>query len=891
MLRLIQCGENCCNNVAIKLKIPRGRPGHFHLSDPLVRAAVAAFIIITTLMLGVFAFFYVHYQKLIDQRMSGPIFANSSKIYAQPRTLAPGYRMTQRQVMDELRRAGYTEASEKGEVKLGTYRLVGRGVEIKPGPESFHSPEGAVVRFDGDSVAGISSLSNGQALSAYELEPQLVTGLFDAQARSKSRLVTYDDIPKSLVDAIIAIEDRRFFQHSGINYWRFLQAALRNVEKGGKREGGSTLTMQISRGFFLTPEKTYTRKLAEMLIAIELEQRFSKRQIFEFYANQIYMGQRGSFTIHGLGEAAQAYFGKDIKNLTLPESALLAGMIQRPNYLSPYRNKEAALTRRNLVLHSMVETGAISEAEAEKAKATGMELTAPNVEASDAPYFVDMVKDTLLTRYTEEQLNEDGLRIYSTLDPDLQAAAAEAVSSGLKEIDELVYRQRRRVVKVGKGKNAKTESVVKAGPIPQVALVAMNPETGEILALVGGRNYGQSQLNHAVANRPTGSIFKPFVFAAAVNTALTGQEPVFTPASLVDNTPATFFYEDKVYEPRNYQDKYNEVVNARFALAHSLNNATVRIAEQVGYDKIVELAQAAGIKSVKATPAMALGAYDATPVEMAGAYTVFANQGVKATPMMIASVRDSKGEVVEDFKVQKKPVLDPRVAYVMTNMLEAVINNGTAAGVRARGFAAPAAGKTGTSHDAWFAGYTSNLLCVVWVGYDDYTDLKQEGARTAAPIWAEFMKRAIKLPSYSNPQPFAKPDGVVSLTLDKVTNRIATATCPDDYVAAFIQGTEPHDTCDQSNDQRGFFSKIFGLGPKPSAPGAVSNGNQAPTYGQASPQGQPPQPVEPEKKKKKGFWGRLFGGSDDEEEKKDEKKKEERPKIAPSTATPQKPPP
>ncbi len=874
--------------MAIKVKIPRRKPGRFHLGDPLVRAAVAAFIIISTLFLGVFAFFYVHYQKLIDQRMSGPVFANSSKIYAQPRTLTRGYKTSQKEVADMLRRAGYSERGEKGESKMGSYRLVNRGIEVVPGTESFHASEGALIRFDNDSVERIAALGNGQTLGAYELEPQLVTGLFDAQARSKRRLVTYDDIPKNLVNAILAIEDRRFFQHSGINYWRFLQAALRNMERGAKREGGSTLTMQISRGFFLTPEKTYTRKLAEMMIAIELEQRFSKRQIFEFYANQVYMGQRGSFTIHGLGEAAQAYFGKDIKNLMLAESALLAGMIQRPNYLSPYRNKEAALARRNLVLHSMVETGAISQAEADKAKAIGLELTAPNVEASDAPYFVDLVKDTLLTRYTEEQLNEDGLRIYSTIDPDLQAAAAEAVAAGLKEIDELVYKQRRRVVKVGKGKNAKTETIVRAGPTPQVALVALNPETGEILALVGGRNYGQSQLNHAVAQRPTGSIFKPFVFAAAVNTAVTGEQPVFTPASLVDNTPTTFYYEDKIYEPRNYQDKYNEVVNARFALAHSLNNATVRIAEQIGYGRVAELARAAGIKSVKATPALALGAYDATPLEMAGAYTIFANQGVRATPIMVTSVRDSKGEVVEDFRIQKKPVLDPRVAYVMTNMMEAVINNGTAAGVRARGFAVPAAGKTGTSHDAWFAGYISNLLCVVWVGYDDYTDLKQEGSRTAAPIWTEFMKRAIKLPAYSNPKPFPKPDGVVSLTLDKVTNRIATATCPDDYVAAFVQGTEPQETCDQSSD-RGFFSRIFGLGAKPVPPGTVSN--DPPLYGQSSPNASPPPPVEEEKKKKKGFWGRLFGGGDEEEKplQKDEKKKEEKPKIAPAAAAPPKP--
>ena len=278
----------------------------------------------------------------------------------------------------------------------------------------------------------------------------------------------------------------------------------------------------------------------EMMIAIELEQRYSKKQIFEFYANKVPMGQRGSFSIAGFGEAAQAYFGKDLKNLTLPECALLAAIIQRPSYLSPYKHPERALARRNLVLEGMVETGAISKDEAERAKATALKLAAPNVEASDAPYFVDLVKETLLSRYTEEQLNEDGLRIYSTLDPELQAAAAEAVDEAIKETDAIATKMRTKKLKIGKGKAAQTQTVVTPGPMPQVALIAMKPDTGEVLALVGGRNYGMSQLNHAVAKRPTGSIFKPFVYATAINTALTGQQPVFTAASQVDNTPTAF---------------------------------------------------------------------------------------------------------------------------------------------------------------------------------------------------------------------------------------------------------------------------------------------------------------------------------------------------------------
>ena len=529
-------------SVAIKFKLPRRRTGtgRLHLSDPVLRAGVSAFIILATALLGVFAFYYIRYQKLIDARMSGPVFANASKIYATPRVLNPGYKITRDQVTSLLRKAGYTEETEKGESRLGTYKLVSHGIQVHPGPESFHSSDPAVVHIEDGAVTKISALENGEEVSAYELEPLLVTGLFDNQQRSKRRLVTFDEIPPDLVDAVLAIEDRRFFQHSGVNYWRFMQAALRNLESGHKGQGGSTLTMQISRGFFLSPEKTYTRKVAEMMIATELEQRYSKKQIFEFYANQVNMGQRGSFSIDGLGEAAQAYFGKDIKNITLPEAALLAGMIQRPNYLSPYKHADRALARRNLVLDGMVETGAISKEDAARAKDAPLTLTKMNVEASDAPYFVDLVKETLLSQYSEEQLNEDGLRIYTTIDPDLQRAAAEAVEAGMKEVDAQVTQMRTRKVRVGKGKSAHMETKVAEGPTPQVALVALNPDTGEVLALVGGRNYGFSQLNHAVAKRPTGSVFKPFVFAAAINTAVTGELPVLTAATMVTILPPRF---------------------------------------------------------------------------------------------------------------------------------------------------------------------------------------------------------------------------------------------------------------------------------------------------------------------------------------------------------------
>jgi penicillin-binding protein 1B len=496
----------------------------------------------------------------------------------------------------------------------------------------------------------------------------------------------------------------------------------------------------------------------------------------------------------------------------------------------------------------MVDTHDITREQADKAKAVPLKLAPPNVEASDAPYFVDMVRDTLVNKLNEHEVNEQQYRIYTTLDPELQRVAAQAVETGIKLVDEQVTRLRTHKNRIGKNKY---ETTVTPGPQAQVALIAMDPHTGEIKALVGGRNYGMSQLNHALAKRPTGSIFKPFVYAAAMNTALDGSTNIITPASTVSDQPSTFSYGDQIYEPRNYKEEYHGDVTLRYALALSLNNATVKVAEEVGYDKVADLAKSAGIASVKATPAMALGAYDATPVDMTAAYTSFANGGLRLSPIFVSSVRNSKGDVVMNFGSEKKQVLDPRIAFVMTNMLEGVMNFGTAYAVRLHGFTAPAAGKTGTSHDGWFAGYTSDLLCIVWVGYDDYSDIRLSGAQTAAPIWAEFMKKAVVLPQYSDAKPFNQPEGVVDVQLDKITNRLATPACPDDYTIAFIAGTEPHDTCDQSGgSQQGFFSRIFGGNSEKALPPPAPNGNPSAAAGVQA---------DEEAKKKKSLFGKIVG--------------------------------
>jgi penicillin-binding protein 1B len=489
--------------VTIKIRIPKGGDAEAKgirglPRDPVMRAALVVFAVLAVAAVGFFSYFYIKYDRIIEKRFRNPVFASSAKIYALPQVIREGEKIDARDIVADLRRGGYSD--KEGQSKLGTFRLITGGIEITPGAESYHSPEPARITFEDGQISKITS--RGTELSAYELEPQLVTALFDAEQRSKRELVKYNDIPAVMVQAVLAIEDRRFFEHSGVNFGRTLEALWEDVLRQRKAQGGSTLTQQLARGFFLSPEKSIKRKLTEMLIAEELEQKFSKQQIFEFYANWVDLGQRGSFAISGFGEASKAYFNKDLKDISLPEAALLAGLIQRPSYLSPYRHPERAMERRNLVLESMADTHVITREQADKAKAAPLKLAPPNVEASDAPYFVDMLRESLISKFNEQELNDSSYRIYTTLDPDLQKAAAQAVESGIKLVDDQVKKMRTKKVKVGK----KFETTVAPGPQAQVAMVVLDPHTGAVLALVGGRDYGWSQLNHAVAKRPTGSI-------------------------------------------------------------------------------------------------------------------------------------------------------------------------------------------------------------------------------------------------------------------------------------------------------------------------------------------------------------------------------------------------
>jgi penicillin-binding protein 1B len=838
------------------------------LQSRLFRIALITVLGVLVACTFVFGYFYYHYQRVVDDRIaSGPIFASVSQIYAAPREVRDGQKLTAAIIAADLRQAGYNANSQ-----LGTYQLNGDNIFIKPGPESYHNTDGATINTSGGIVQSITA-ENGVTLSAYELEPQLITALSEDKNRTKRRLVSYKDIPPQMVQAVVAIEDRDFFNHGGINYLRTVKCGVQDLLSRHMSCGGSTLTQQLARGFFLSPEKKITRKLREIMITFQLEHRFNKKQIFEMYANQMNLGHRGSYEINGFGEASQVFFGKNLSQLDLAQSATLAGLLQNPSYRNPYRHPERAMERRNVVLDSMVETKAITPAQATAAKAEPLRLAPPNIDASEAPYFVDLVHDQLVKRIGDQDLSRQSLRIYTSLDPDLQRAASEAIEIGMKNVDEIV----RKMHKTPKGEQPKPITY------PQVALVAINPHTGQILALVGGRNYGASQLNHAVSERPTGSIFKPFAYATAYNSSLNGMSlgegGVFTALTQLNDEAAT--YTDgsgRDYTPRNLISGYKGEVTAAYALAHSLNAATIQLAQMVGFDNVAALARASGITSARGTPSVAIGTYNATPIDMAGAYTVFANNGVHLNPWMLASVRNTSGDIVSDFSPEAKQVMDPRAAYLTQSLLEGAINYGTASGaVRGHGFTAPAAGKTGTSHDAWFAGYTSNLLCIIWVGNDDYTDIKIEGAHAAAPVWTEFMKRAIQLPEYSDVKPFTSPEGVTIARIDKPSSLLVDSTCPNNsFYVAFLDGTAPVNTCSQMGENpQNFIQKIFGIGgSKTDTPDATHPYTTSPTTGapivrqapNAPPDGNAPDTTQPgTPPKKKNFFQKIFGGGKDKD--------------------------
>ena len=816
--------------------------------------ALALFIAATSF----FAYYYIQFGRLINQQLTGQIFQNTSRVYSTPGRIYTGETLRPADLATYLLRAGYQEGDVPG--APGLFSVKGSTVEIHPSTDSFfHGANALRVDFAGSSVSRISQLADGALRDSAEIEPELITNLFDS-SREKRRIVRFDDLPKVMVNAVLSAEDKRFFEHGGFDLVRVMGAALADLRMGHRAQGASTIDMQVARSFFFTTKREWRRKMKETLMAFELDQRFTKQQIFELYANEIYLGNRGSFSIRGFGEAAQAYFGKDVRELNLGEAAFLAGIIRAPNrYSAAERHLDRAVESRDRVLAQMVENGYVSQAEADAAKKAKFHFVSGGVDSSSAPYFVDMVKDHLLEQFSETDLETQSYRIYTTLDPDLQRAASAAIAVGMQGVDKLLARRYAAWKKKGE-----------ANPQVQVALVALDPRTGEIRALIGGRNYGESQLNRALAHRQPGSVFKPFVYAAAFDNAAQGLQPVVTPVTTVDDIPTTFDFDGKEYTPDNYGEEFYGTVTVGDALIHSLNVATVKVAELIGYQRVVDVARQMGLGSkIQATPAVALGAYEMTPIDVAAGYTPFATNGFRAEPLFLRSVVAADGSTEETKSPSTRAVLDPRVAYLVTSLMQEVINRGTGASVRGLGFTAPAAGKTGTSRDGWFAGFTSNLLCVIWIGFDDNRDLGLSGSQSAAPVWAEFMKRAVDLPRYHNTQDFDPPPGLVEETIDPRSGELATASCPDRVNEYFIAGSEPTQYCELHGGRVAqapgtWLSHLFGkdtnpppppasnFGPTASNPASPANKNHA----KAVP---PPKPGETEPEKKKGLLDKIFG--------------------------------
>jgi penicillin-binding protein 1B len=740
---------------------------------------VLAGVLATLLVAGVWvSLVYSKYARLTDDKLAQGVVPHSSMLYAAPELIGVGDPGTPLSLAARLRQSGYEEDARDNVV--GRYHLRPDAIEIFPGDKSATQSEPAILRFQNGKIVSIASVSDNTTRTSYEVEPQLITSLYDKN-REKRLLVRYDEVPPTLVNAILAIEDKRFFQHSGFDPVRMLKAVWVDLRQGRKDQGASTLTQQLAKMLWLDPRKTFARKFDELLITIHLERKLSKQQIFEYYVNQVPLGRRGSFAIRGFGEAAQAYFGKGVWQLSIPEAATLAGIIQQPSFRNPVRWPERARLRRNVVLRQMLENGYISQPQFEEASAATMELSSRGIASTDAPYFVDLVSEKLNAEFQDRDFQDSGSKIYTTLDPQLQRDAGEAVVSGMREIDELIAKQ---------GKHGVTLEE------PQVALICLDPHTGEVKALIGGKNYGLSQLNHAVVKRPSGSIIKPFVYAAALNTGLWNTPDPITDSTIFEDEPQTFTFAGEDYEPADFhKNEWMGDVTVRTAFAKSLNVPAVEVAEKTGYGAVANLAHKAGLPDIRATPSVALGAYNVTPLEIAGAYTIFSNNGVIVTPRLISRIADQDGKTVWEGQAQTKKVLDPRTSFLILDLMQEVLRSGTGAGVRSRGFSLPAAGKTGTSHDAWFAGFTTKVLCVVWVGLDDYKDIKMEGAKAALPIWTEFMKRAHRHRAYRDVAQFDVPDGVVSAQIDADTGQLATSLCPRIDTAYFLLGTQPTQFC------------------------------------------------------------------------------------------------
>jgi penicillin-binding protein 1B len=707
---------------------------------------------------------YRFYAGVIEARLATGYLTSRPGIYAAPRSISAGQKATRDDLIRVLRRAGYTE-TKVSNVWSGSFKAEENSVEIYPNHVQEADP--AVIRFVINAQGRVAELTGDEhPLERFVLEPEALTNDLSTRNGQRTQL-TYPELPPVLVHAILSIEDRRFFAHRGLDLFGVARALLRNVGDDRIGQGGSTITQQLVKNTYLSPERTYTRKFAEVMLASALERRLSKEDIFALYCNEVFLGQRGAVAVRGVEQAARLYFGKEVKDLSAAEAATIAGMIQGPTRYSPDRHPEVAQARRNTVLGTMVRDGWLT---LEQAGAAAKEpvVVSPLTNNSEglAPYFIDYVN-----RRADSEVDTEsgpGQRIYTTVDLDLQRLAEAAIKKQLDRLDQTY-----------KNRDAK----------PQAALVALDPHTGDVLAMVGGRDYAETQLNRATdARRQPGSTFKPFVYAAALESGI-------SPVQMFTDAPREFIYDGKrSYRPANFGGGFSmRDVTMRTGLVKSLNVVTVDVAMQTGLARIANLTEQFGLPKPERYPALALGTTEVTPLQLAAAYAAFVRGGQTVEPQAITSIGTPPAIHARD--IQSPQVIKPTTAYMITNMLSAVVDHGTARAARGAVKGTAIAGKTGTSRDGWFVGYTPNLVCVVWIGFDDNQQLGLTGAEAALPAWTEFVSGAVQLRPELGGRNFECPEGIKFVEIDTEDGLISTLSCPSRELIAVTEELAPNAEC------------------------------------------------------------------------------------------------
>jgi penicillin-binding protein 1A len=613
----------------------------------------------------------------------------------------------------------------------------------------------------------------------------------------KREVISLDRIPNHLIQAFVAGEDARFFQHKGLDYLAILRAFVRNMFSGEIVQGGSTITQQVVKSLLLSPEKSFTRKIREAILAYKIEKYLTKEEILFLYLNQIYLGHGA----YGVAAASETYFGKTIEELNVTESAVLAGLPQAPSKYSPYHHPQQAKKRQVYILNRMAEEGFIPSSEAIKAAQTPYLIRSkekPSMEK--ALHFVEYIRRYVEEKYGKDALYKDGLQVFSAIDLHFQETAQEGVEAGLKEIEK-------------RGKYPSIDMPM----VPEGALICFDLETGYVKAMVGGRDFRKSQFNRVTqARRQTGSAFKPIVYASALDKG-------FTPASIIVDSPIIFEWGDQKWKPKNFEGRFSGPTTLRNALTHSVNIVTVKIAQEVGVDYIRAYAQKLGISSpLHNTLSMALGSSSISLYELTKAYSVFANQGKLFKPIFIKKILDRDGNLLEEnlpsfyFKESsnEEQIITPQTAFLMTHLLEGVVQHGT--GGRARSLGRAVAAKTGTTDqfmDAWFIGYTPELITGVWVGFDEERSLgeNETGARAASPIWVAFMSKILKDVSKKE---FPIPEGIEFMKIDPKTGQVSSGK--EGILECFKEGTEPTQKDPSSlKTSTDFFKFDFDLSTKP----------------------------------------------------------------------------